>query len=695
MALIGPLGSGKSTIYELVARRLQTMRNVRLIHVTLWPFDSAEAAVRGILRAIIEELGRQVNVLPLVGFSEDYITAIEKSAGAYGGMARMLRGTSDPEKIIQQLSEIVCAAGLRLVLWIEDLERFSGGSQLEGDARDEREVERLGPIRALLYLLDRCREVSIIVSDTSLRTRFDIGKIARFVEQPPRMEAESVWKFTDLIRTQCLNGYPVAVIDPTAPQLRQAFVPVQDSSRLREWLSEFRDGDDHDVLGAMVRVLETPRALKGALRSTLETWEIMPGEIDFDPVLVASALREARPDLFALVSDHVHLFRYGLRDPFSPADQEGKPHAVVDRIDKLLKREDERTAAALREMLHFVFPKYPPKEGQKENTTYPPGHDQKETEYVSRPQAMFVDRHCDYWQRFKAPTQVSEAESDQSALASIVAWRSRNASDLVERVVDPQRGRQIESFIGQFLPSDLCRLLGEVADRASKQSAEGWEHRSHAPGIASVWAMMLIKRPQEDAVHRAVVEIVQRNAPIHLPLVNDVAYFFAGSNPRIQRVMSVAQQEDVRQQLLDALPMNFIGDGAEERLANALRGGSPWLIRWIAYGDRDVHTNLPFSRWPEFSSALLTLAETKPAIGVPLVVGLVAKTEMKSILREGPTGEVESGRGWVGEFDVEAAKRLFDYHHLLRVLSKFEVPDHLDEQMKASCLAAVDAARAM
>ena len=135
MALIGSLGSGKLTIGKLVEYRLRNVRHVRLIHISLWPFDSTETAVRGILRAIIGELGRHVNVLPLVGLSDDYVTAVEKTAGRYGGIARLLRGTSDPEEVLQQFSGIACAAGLRLVLWIEDLERFSGGNQLEGDLR--------------------------------------------------------------------------------------------------------------------------------------------------------------------------------------------------------------------------------------------------------------------------------------------------------------------------------------------------------------------------------------------------------------------------------------------------------------------------------------------------------------------------------------------------------------------------------
>ncbi len=682
MAVVGLLGSGKSTICRLVAHHLRNRPTVRLVEISVWPFDTAEAAVRGIIRAVVRELGRHVNVLPLVGLSDDYVTAIEKTAGSYGGIARLFRRSSDPEQILQRFSGIACAAGLRLVLWLEDLERFSGGDQLEGEPRIEREVERLGPIRALLHLLDRCPQISVVISDTSLRTRFDLGKIARFVEQPPGMDTERVWNVTALLRDRCLGGYPITVIDPASPEARGVLTPNRDAHRVSAWFSSFRDSHP-SIPAAIAHTLRTPRALKSALRITLETWEKMPGEVDLDSVLVASVLRVTRPDLFALISEHVEVFRQGLMDPFTVAGEK-KPHRVIGQIDALLAREDERSTASLRALLSFLFPHYPP------------GEINADKEYVSRPQALSVNRYADYWRRYLAQVPVDEVTSDQCALASIAAWRERKPSNLVDRVVHPRRGDQIEQFVGQFRRDELCRLMSDVADRLTPQSALGWDQRAHALGVTAVWRMMRDRPPPEELVFGTISDIVRRTAPVNLALAHDVTYFFTNSSSGVPTLMSEAHREDVARTLQGELPGNFTGDGAEERLLRALKDGSPWLVFGVAWSipPRDGQGSTPFERWSEFATVLLNLAETHPATGVPLVVSFVTRSNMATGYHQNEDGEPERVGGWVGQFDAESAKRLFDFDRLMRILATFDVPDDLDEQMKAHCRAAVEAAQA-
>jgi hypothetical protein len=684
MAVIGSLGSGKSTIRRLVAYHLRRQPAVRLIDVSLWPFDSAESAVRGILRSLVRELGQHVNILPLVGLSDDYVTAIEKTAGAYGGVARLLRGATDPAQVVARFSEITCAAGLRLVLWVEDLERFSGGDQLEGAARIEREAERLGPIRALLHLLDRCPSISVIVSDTSLRTRFDLGKIARFIEQPPPMDADRVWDVARLLRQRCLGGYPVTVIDPTSAEVRAALVPAKDAHRIGAWLSSFRDSHP-SIPAAIAHILRTPRAMKSALRIALETWERSPGEVDLDSVLVASVLRVTRPELFALVSEHIELFREGLTSPFSMGGEK-KPHRVVARIDELFSSEDERTVAALKELLSFVFPKYPPGAG---------GSDR---DYIARPQSLFVNRYADYWARYLAPSSIPDAECDQKALIAIRDWRSGQPSDLIERVVDPHKAKQVIQFVGQFSPVELCRLLSDVCERLKTQSAKEWEHQANAPGVAAVWCMLQDRPAPESKIFETVVEIIRRFLPEHLPLAYDVAHFFVKPSPSIPALMSNEQRTEAAGALRDAITASFLGDGAEQRLLQAFKDGSPWLVSWVSWFAPPINGEsgpIPFAQWPEFANVLLNVAEAQPAIGVPMVVPFVTRSNMATGYKERESGELERVGRWIGQFDAETAKRLFEFARLIRILRSFDVPDTLDPQITAHCHAAVEAARAL
>ncbi|RIK57235.1 MAG: hypothetical protein DCC63_14740 [Nitrospira sp.] len=686
MAVIGPLGSGKSSIRRLVEHHLRGTPRIRMVSISLWPFESPEAAVRGILTSLVTELGRHVNILPLVGLSDEYVGIISETGSPLGGIAKSLRRQMDPAESLNRFSRIACATGLRFVLWVEDLERFTGGEQLDDDSRAEREVERLGPIRALLHLLDRCPHLSVIVSDTSLRTRFDIGKIVRFVEQLPELNPANAWDTIKLVRDSCLNGYPRSVTDPASPESRAAFEPSAETHEWADWLSRFRESKPKPA-AAIFTVLKTPRALKSALRLAVETWEALCGEIDFDAVLVASVVRVVSPDLFSLINDHIILFQHGLTNPFAMGDQKNKPHQVVDQVKSLLGRESTRGAAALDSLLRFLFPSYPPNSADRDR------------EALLRPQSLFVSSHADYWRRYLTQSLSPEDDQDQMILQSIQAWRGGEVSGVVDRLVDPMRSGSIESFVMQFQPTELCRLLQDLVKRLKSESAATWPDRSHGPGIVSVWRMMLRLRPAEQDVHSTVESVVQEMAPVHLPLAHDVACFFATTSQSVPNLISSKQQETIWRGLRDALALHFLSKGGEERLAAAIKDGSPWLLGWIAWGlkrlDIDDAKGLPFVKWPAFSQVLLGLAEEQPDVAIPQIVAFVTTGHLSDGGAVDEVGDRIPRSRWVTSFQEDNARRLFDFDRLIAILATWTVPDHLDPQMKAQCLAAVDAAKSL
>src|SRR5205823_6061107 len=105
---------------------------------------------------------------------------------------------------------------------------------------------------------------------------------------------------------------------------------------------------------------------------------------------------------------------------------------------------------------------------------------------------------------------------DQAALQDIRGWQAGEKNELVGRFLDPWRAAQISTFVGQFRPRELLRLLQELADRLSTQSAETWpEGRTRAPGIIDVLRMSMLRRPRSEQAAEAVSAVIERYTAVN------------------------------------------------------------------------------------------------------------------------------------------------------------------------------------
>lgn len=668
MAVVGPLGSGKSTIRRLVAHDLAEHPSVQMLDISLWPFDSAESAVAGILGAVVRSLGEHVNTLAVSGLSERYVTTIERVAGRWGTLARYLRGESRPEVILDGLAAIATAAGLKLVLWIEDMERFTGADRLPPEEAAIRAAERLGPILSLLYLLDRCDSISVVVGDTSLRSRLDIGKIARFVERPPRPTSKMVWREIAILRSACLAE---EFIDPADDGHRKELTPPDDDTHFDIWAWHIRDTEPR-VQVAIVLLLNTPRAFKSALRLTWDTWKQLRREIDFDSVLVASALRVAQPDVFALIDEHIDLFRHGFRDPVAGRDSDKSQHSVLAQLDTLLKQETERMRNAIKAVISFVFP------------AALRDYKSSDDDYVSCPQGLSVERHTDYWHRYLTLPAINERESDQAALRAIAAWKNGKESDLISRVADPELSQQIGTFVGQFKAAELCQLLIETAEVSGKNSARAWGDCVDAPGFISIWLMMLRRRPAVKLLADTICTVVNSHIEHHLPIVYAVIATFADEKRSSDsNLIDGVQRKQVGASLRETLVSRY-GCGTGRRLLGALQDGSPWIVYYLCEFASDPATdNQPFDGWEGFAESILDVAEENPSVGMALTVPFYTTSEIETEYRTKEGTDVNQPvRDYVAMADEKKARQLFDFKRLVQLLVRTPPPDDLDRPMK-------------
>src|SRR5262245_25796288 len=60
-AVVGRLGAGKTTLRNLVMAaiaRLGAERRLQIVPIELWPYETSRAAVEGVIRTLIDTLGR-------------------------------------------------------------------------------------------------------------------------------------------------------------------------------------------------------------------------------------------------------------------------------------------------------------------------------------------------------------------------------------------------------------------------------------------------------------------------------------------------------------------------------------------------------------------------------------------------------------------------------------------------------------
>jgi hypothetical protein len=604
-AVVGGLGSGKTTLKNLVADALEREpggRRVRLVPVELWPYETSRAAVAGVIRSLIEMLSQEVSVLSLRGVPGAYAEAMSAAGGIWSVLARLQGTLSDPFESLQAVDRVATMIDLDLVVWIEDLERFAGG-----DTDKKTEDERLNPIRALLYGLDQLGSITVITATTTLHARFDIEKIARFVEHLPELPEARVRKLLGLFR----NGLAQAkIIDPATPEVRRKLGDLAADLDIK-MLRAFLGRGVHGLEDALVALCKSPRGLKSALRSCLDTWSRLNGEIDVDDVLVLSVLRESQPNAFALIHDHLHYLRgSGAGD----RDREREKKAEIEWKAALQGlQEDEDTRSAVDQIVEFAF---------------------KADPMAEKPQGVWHQGHADYWERFLSAPHLSEAERDQPILARILKQGDGADDDLLSLLEHQTHSRAVEDFRRLIDTPRLVSLLVRLVERRSRERASQWSEQE-PPGFVPLWRMWNRRAEQGalpgNVVWRELKRAYEIAVPVNLAIVAELEQYIviASENlPDMLRDGTNSYGNDAKQYVRKLLVETYVGKASD--LVRALDGAKGPVLAWITWGlDRMRRNDLaglpPVENWKGFAETVLKAAAIDQKIMLPQIAALVSE----------------------------------------------------------------------
>jgi hypothetical protein len=637
-AVVGALGAGKTTLRKLVAAALAAASppcRVHVVPVELWPFETSRAAVQGVIGALVDALAREVSVVGLRGLPGEYAEAMSATGSIGAALVRIQGIPSSPLAALRRIDEIATAIGIRYVVWVEDLERFAGGhSSTAVSVETSEEAERLAPIRALLGGLDQLHAITVITATTTLDKRFDLEKIARYVETLPDLKEEHVTSALEMFRTGCLRAYEV--IDPFeslastrssgAVKKRRDLIKFTDPAgiTLRRAMLGSRPSGIGEAIAALVR---TPRTMKQGLRACLETWDCLPGEVDFDDVLVMSLLRVALPDVFSLVERHVGT----LRREIGYSDEDGKTADEAWSRDLSAAVADARTRQIVAEVIKFVFAA----QGKS-----------------AKPQGLATHAHADYWRRFLDVPALVDAERDQTTLRVIFG---NDDGALLSLVMDAKRSAAVEDFSGLLSVDRIRGLFAPLIKRLVPIAPASWDE--NPPGLIPTWRMWLActRRGEIDArtVLQSVKDAYDVSIRSNLGLVDEIEHWFVtGKGGETDFFVQAPPEREEAMRYLRRLVLE-IHAGHPETLATALRGAKPAVLLRICWGlDRvraSDYAGVPFEGWEAFASTVLDATKAHPEELLPQLACLVMRES--TVVRDNIVHKYE--------FDSEVAARLF------------------------------------
>lgn len=492
IALVGPRGCGKTTIAKMVEAIINDRADSRkgpcqilMCRLSLWGYESSGAASVGILDAVIHVLSSRVSTLSVWQVPDRYAAAISDVGGPFASVVRLIKGSQDPRTALAAIQQVLTAIDYRLVVWIEDLERF-GGEVNEND-RDAAAVheERLAPLRALLYKLDSLPSIVVITSDVTLASRFDRDKLARFVEHVPKLSPIDVWRTVAPVRDACLSLWPRAGLLEASPRWRSE----NDMSRNEETFifQMLSDSDALEWRAAVATLVQYPRVLKQMLRATVYSWSVLCGEIDIDDLLLLNAIRAGDPDVFAwLVHRGPELALHGCiqQKPTESPLIPGQGTTVEVEYSQLFYGRQSHTRRCSECILHRIIPYVRTAQGRAGRETRQP------FEYL-RPQGLLSCLKPDRFQMVLSESLQADTQRDQDLLQILVRWRESGYSISDYREVLGPRGSDVLQFASFVTQDELLQYYCLRCDWIAQQTAnlEWLEYDPFVPWLTRVMGL--------------------------------------------------------------------------------------------------------------------------------------------------------------------------------------------------------------
>ena len=436
VGLLGPIGSGKSSILNAVQAELDRIAPRMIVaKIDVWTVSKPEDVPSVALNQIINALDQLVDTVELRGLGRSYkrLAAAEPS----GWISRLVHvdHSRDSLEVLQRLQPMLTLFDARIVLVVEDVERA-------GEGFDNRHLMRF---LWALRQLDGCGFVFAVDSSIGI----DMTKLCDTIERVPKVSVEEVTRIF-------LSAYQywTSVYSDIEPHPNREGV---DKFKFRTTnpdvlYYELRAHGWDCAQSDLVALLQTPRALKHVICRVSQAWDKLHGEAELDDIVIISVLRYGAPEAYAFLLAHIDIAR---QQPGTWQPDIDALDKIKDKWKKLVKSiPNGQSVQALVDLLEIETLK----------SVGP-------VALTLSPQGVHIREPVDYFSRIVAEELAPRELRDQEVLRDIHGWEIDRTDSLIRRLVPSETGddhylRVWSNLAVEPREQDLIDLARAVLKRA-------------------------------------------------------------------------------------------------------------------------------------------------------------------------------------------------------------------------------------